>query len=226
MPDMEHVKQTGVPTRARVVFLDALGTLVYLEPPWTHLAAALDRPVDDDVVRAVRTEMAYYREHSHEGRDAASLAALRERCAELLGAELGEPVAVETMMGAIRFRPFPDSREALAGLRERGLRLVCVSNWDCSLGEVLDRVGLGEHLDGVVTSAQAGARKPDPGIFTVALRLAGVAADEALHVGDTASEDVAGARAAGIPALLLDRDGGADIASLAELVERVDRMPG
>ncbi len=95
-----------------------------------------------------------------------------------------------------------------------GLRLVCVSNWDVSLPEVLERCGLGGALDGVVTSALAGVRKPDPAIFAPALELARLPAGDALYVGDTPAEDLAAARAAGIPALLIDRAGGADIDSL------------
>lgn len=208
----------------RAVFLDALGTIVALEPPWERLAAALGVEADARLVAAVRAEMGYYKEHSHEGRDGASLAALRERCAQILSSELGQPIDVETMMATIRFRAYPDAAPALAALRERGLRLVCVSNWDCSLPEVLGRCGLLELLDGVVTSAEAGARKPDPEIFTPALEIAGCAPGEALHVGDTPEEDLAGARAAGIPALLLDREGGGAISSLADLPARVDTM--
>jgi putative hydrolase of the HAD superfamily len=207
------------------VFIDALGTLVELEPPWVHLADQLGVPSDDRMIRAVRSEMAYYRENSHLGADATSLRALRERCAELLSAELGQPVDVETMMAAIRFRPYADALPALAGLRRRGLRLVCVSNWDCSLPQVLERCGLAGELDGVVTSAGAGARKPDGRIFTPALELAGCEPGQALHVGDS-PEDVAAATAAGIAVLLLDREGGGDIASLSELVARIDTMRG
>ena len=155
--------------------VDALGTLLELEPPWTRLAGSLGAPVDERLVAAVQAEMAYYRDHSHEGRDAASLAALRERCAAVLSRELGREVDVETLMDAIRFRAFPDAVPALEALRKRGLKLVCVSNWDCALSEVLERTGLGGRLDGVVTSAGAGARKPDPAIFAVALELAGCA---------------------------------------------------
>jgi HAD superfamily hydrolase (TIGR01509 family) len=71
----------------------------------------------------------------------------------------------------------------------------------------------------VITSAAVGARKPDHRIFEAALEAAGCVPAEALHIGDTPAEDLAGATAAGIPALLLDRGGGGDIASLAE-VER------
>ncbi len=193
----------------RAVLLDALGTLVELEPPAPLLHAALggDLP-PGDVERAMRAEMSFYREHSHEGRDGDSLAELRERCAALLSHQLGREVSVATMMSAIRFRPYPDAAGALAGLRARGLALVCVSNWDCSLPDVLERVGVRTALDGVVVSAVAGHAKPDPAIFEDALALAGCEPAEALAVGDTEAEDVVGAAAAGIPALLLDRERG------------------
>ena len=201
----------------KAVFLDALGTLVELEPPWVHLAAELGVEPSDELARAVRREMDYYKEHSHEGRDPDSVAALRARCADILSWELDREVPVDTMMASIRFRAYPDAAPALADLHSRGLRLVCVSNWDVSLTEVLARCGLGDLLDGVVTSAGSGSRKPDPVIFSQALEIAGCGADEAVHVGDTREEDLAGAEAAGIRALLIDRDGGGDIASLAEV---------
>jgi putative hydrolase of the HAD superfamily len=199
---------------SRAVLLDALGTLVELEPPWVHLAEALGIQPDERLVGAVRAEMDYYKRHSHEGRDPASLAELRARCAAVLSEALGQEIPVGTMMSAIRFRAFPDAAPALAELRGLGLKLVCVSNWDVSLPEVLERCGLDGALDGVVSSAQAGVRKPDPAIFAPALELAGCAPAEALYVGDTPAEDLAAARAAGIPALLIDRAGGADIDSL------------
>jgi putative hydrolase of the HAD superfamily len=199
------------------VLLDALGTLVELEPPWPLLAAELGIDEGERVERAMRAEMGYYREHSHEGRDSESLAALRRRCAAIVSDELGRAVTPEQLMAAIRFRAYPDAGPALAELRDMGLRLVCVSNWDVSLPSVLDRCGLAADLDAVVTSAAAGARKPAPAIFSAALEVAGCAPHEALHVGDTAAEDLVGARAAGIRALLIRRDGGGDIESLAAI---------
>jgi len=206
----------------RALLIDALGTMVELEPPWVHLAAALGTEPDEALVRAVRAEMAYYKEHAHEGRDAESLADLRARCAAVLSDALGRDVPVEAMMDAIRFRAYDDAAPALRAVRAGGVRTICVSNWDISLTGVLAECGLAELLDGVVTSAEAGARKPDPAIFARALELAGCAPSEALHVGDTPAEDVAGARAAGIQALLIDRacEGG-DLRTLAELPERV-----
>lgn len=218
----DPVKLRGsMPTRpspsTQAVLLDALGTLVELEPPWVHLAAELEVEPSDELAAAVRKEMAYYKEHSHEGRDPDSLAALRARCADILSWELDREVTSETMMQAIRFHAFADVAPALAELRAMGLRLVCVSNWDISLGDVLERCGLGDALDGVVTSAAAGSRKPDPVIFSQALEIAGCPASAAVHVGDTREEDVAGAQAAGIRALLLDREGAGDVASLTEV---------
>jgi putative hydrolase of the HAD superfamily len=209
--------------RTRAVFLDALGTLVELEPPWPRLAAELGIADDSQVEAAVRAEMAYYREHADEGRDVEALAALRRRCAELISGELRREVSVAQMMAAIRFRAYADAPGALAGLRARGLALVCVSNWDISLGEVLARCGLGDALDGVVTSAGTGACKPDPAIFAAALELVQCAPEEALHVGDTPAEDVTGAAAAGIESLLIDRSGRGQIASLAEIQQHLRR---
>ncbi len=207
--------------KTEAVFLDALGTIVELEPPWVHLAAELGVEADERLVAAVRTEMDYYKAHAHEGVDAAALTDLRTRCAALLSSELEREIDVATMMATIRFRAAADAEPALTELRGRGLTLVCVSNWDISLGEVLERCGLAPLLDGVVSSAGAGARKPDPAIFEPALELAGVGVEQALHVGDTPEEDVAAAEAAGIRCLLLDREGGGEIASLGEIEQHL-----
>ena len=206
----------------KAVFLDALGTLVELEPPWVFLRERVPERISDErLVAAVRTEMDYYKEHAHEGRDPGSLADLRLRCSELLSRELGVEISVEELVDSVRMQAYPDADPALRALRDRGTALVVVSNWDCSLGSVLERCGLAEQLDGAISSAEAGARKPDPAIFTPALELAGCEAAEALHVGDTAEEDVEGARAAGIRVLLLDREGGGEITSLSEIDEHL-----
>ena len=212
----------------RAVFLDALGTLIEMEPPWRYLRSIVSDQVDTErLVAAVRTEMAYYKAHAHEGRDPDSLAELRQRCARVLSDELGVEVGVDELVNAVKMRPYPDAGPALGALRERELGIAVVSNWDCSLGDVLARCGLAELIDGAVSSAEAGARKPDAAIFSPALELVGCAPGEALHVGDTTEEDVEGARAAGIPVLLLDREGDGDssgaptIASLTEIVEHL-----
>lgn len=205
------------PGTYRACMIDALGTTVRLQPPWERIDPALVDGLPAERVRAAfRREMSHYAAHAHEASDAGSLAALRGRCADLLSEGLGRRVRAEELMSSISFEAFGDAAPALTRLREAGMRIVCVSNWDYELDRVLERVGLAGCFDGVVTSATAGARKPDPAIFATALRLAGCAAAEAVHVGDEAA-DVDGARAAGIDALRIDRDGGGDVASLAEL---------
>ena len=175
-----------------------------------------------DARRAFAAEIAYYLEHHLEGHDVVALEDLRDRCAAVLGTELGlEPWRVRgPMLGALRFRAFEDAAPALAELRSRGLALVVVSNWDCSLREALAGAGLDTLVDRVVPSAQARAAKPDPAPFRRALELAGVAAGQALHVGDSPENDLGGARAAGMRGVLLERQGGGPpgaIRSLAEL---------
>lgn len=204
------------------LLLDALGTLLELRPPAPALRAQLAtrfgvQVSEAQASRALAAEIAYYRAHLQEGRDGRALAALRGRCAEVLRAALppsrqlaavGRTELTEALLAALRFEPFEDVAPALRAARAAGVRrLVVVSNWDFSLHDVLARAGLAELLDGVLTSAEVGAGKPSPVIFEHALALAGVAPEAALHVGDSPEEDVAGARAAGVPAVLIRRDG-------------------
>ncbi|MGI8557261.1 MAG: HAD family hydrolase [Solirubrobacteraceae bacterium] len=193
-----------------MILLDALGTLVGLEPPWQPLRSLLLERSGvevalEDCVRALSVEMRHYREQCIRARDAQSLAALREECAELVGRELsGAEVDTQTLLDAMRFRAYPEVAGALAALRARGERIVVVSNWDVSLHEVLARCGLAALVDRVLTSAEFGAAKPAPEIFHAALDGADPAS--ARHIGDSVREDVCGARACGITALLLRRD--------------------
>jgi putative hydrolase of the HAD superfamily len=202
--------------RTRAVLLDALGTLLELVPPWPRLRQVLAQRhgieiSEEDARRAMLAEMAYYRAHHQEGSDPDALAELRARWAEVLRAELPATRDLETgaltesLVDALRFSPYPDAAPALALLREAGLLLAVVSNWDCSLPGVLADVGLGGAVDAVVVSAEVGAAKPDRRIFEVALDRLRRMRDEALVVGDSIETDVAGAQAAGIRAVLLDR---------------------
>ena len=201
----------------KAVLLDGMGTLLRLVPPVPALAKALG--VDEAMAeRAFRAEVAYYLEHQLEGSDTSALADLRERCAAVMAAAAAVPRegALEALMTSLRFEAFDDAAPVLAEIGDRGLRRVVVSNWDCSLGGVLADLGL--EVDAVVTSAEVGASKPDPRIFEAALDAAGCRSDEALHVGDSLENDVAGARAAGIAALHLDRVGAGDISTLSALL--------
>jgi putative hydrolase of the HAD superfamily len=211
--------RSGLPRRVRAVLLDAFGTLLELQPPVPALRAELAArgvEIDDrESQAALIAEIAYYRAHHLEGSDRAGVARLHRRCAEemraALPARVRDTLALDeleaAMIAALRFRPYPEVPAALEDLRRRGLRLVVVSNWDVSLHDTLEREGLGRVVHGVVSSAELGAAKPAPAAFTHALTVAGVPADEAVHVGDRPEEDVEGARAAGIAPVLVVRDG-------------------
>ena len=225
------------PFAPRTLLLDALGTIVGLQPPAPALRDELAQRFgitvsEAQAQQALSAEIVYYRAHLDRGRDAESLGALRRQCAEVLRAALptSERLArldnaslTAALLASLRFSEFPDVRGALRAARSRAERVVVVSNWDISLDEVLERLGLASLVDGVVTSAGAGARKPSPVIFRQALGLAGTTAERATHVGDSLVEDVRGACAAGIAPVLLCRGGEQGppgvrtIASLAEL---------
>jgi len=100
---------------------------------------------------------------------------------------------------------FDDVLPALETLRGRGLLLGLISNVDSDLAPLLDRLGLTAWLQVAVTSLEAGATKPHPRIFWAALERAGVAAGEAIYVGDQYRVDVLGASGAGMKGVLLDR---------------------
>jgi putative hydrolase of the HAD superfamily len=212
----------------RAILLDALGTLISLEPPAPRLVALLRERhgievCAGDAEPALRAEMSHYRRQCARAVDAGSLAALRLECAAILGREFGGAVGelppadlVPTLLDSLHFAPFPEVPAALGRWRAAGARLVVASNWDISLHGVLRETGLRDLLDGVATSAEVGASKPAGELFAAALALARAAAGEAIHVGDSFTEDVEGARAAGIEAVWLRRDGDAGPAA-AEL---------
>ena len=102
---------------------------------------------------------------------------------------------------------FDDVLPAVDILKRRGLTLGLISNMNRPGPELMESMGLAPHLDFAVTSLEVGAEKPHAPIFRAALAKAGVEPGEAVHVGDQLSSDVEGAQAAGIGAVLLDRDG-------------------
>lgn len=187
------------------VTVDGFGTLVELESPIAPLVQALhERGVDRspaEVAGAFAAEAAHYRLHAHTARDEVTLAAFRDECVDMFLRELAAPLEPREFVGAflatLVFRPAEGAVEALATVRSRKLKLAVVSNWDCSLADRLDELGLLEHFDTIVTSAEAGVPKPEPRAFLLALEQLGVAAERALHIGDE-DADERGAHAAGM----------------------------
>jgi putative hydrolase of the HAD superfamily len=102
---------------------------------------------------------------------------------------------------------FPDVEDTLREAHVRGLHVGVISNWDERLQPLLADLGLARHFDSITISCEVGAEKPDRRMFHAALRAAGVAAGEAIHIGDNDNEDVRGAEAVGMRAVLVERSG-------------------
>jgi putative hydrolase of the HAD superfamily len=116
---------------------------------------------------------------------------------------------------AENFELYEDTLPVLAALREHGLRIGLVSNTGRDLEAFVAHHAL--DVDAAVGSGAHGKTKPHPAIFRSALDRLGVRADEAAMVGDSPEDDVAGARALGMQAFLVDREG--------RFPEAVGRLP-
>ena len=118
---------------------------------------------------------------------------------------------------------------ALQALRERGLRLVVVSNANGTLRAHLDRLDMTSRFDVVLDSADEGVEKPDPRFFEIALEKSGARKETTIHVGDLYYVDVAGARSAGLRGVLLDEANlrpDADCPRVQSLDELVGQIAG
>jgi HAD superfamily hydrolase (TIGR01662 family) len=132
-------------------------------------------------------------------------------------------VALQIVRGweqAENFELYEDALPTLAHLRGQGLRLALVSNTSRDLDAFVRHFGI--EVDAWISSGTHGKVKPSPTIFRAALELVDVEPGSAAMVGDSVHDDVQGARALGIRAFLLDREGrfpGAEdrLASLLEL---------
>ena len=226
------------------VFLDAGGVLCH--PSWTRVADALvrhgaavtasalaaaeqkaTRDIDDATVVGTTDDRSrgwlYFNlvlQHAGVEQNAGTDAAL---------AELREYHRQDNLWEHVE----PDVAPALAALRERGLRLVVVSNANGRLRHLFDRVDLTKWFDHVLDSNEWGVEKPDPRLFQLALEQSRADAASTVHVGDLYHVDVMGARAAGLrDGILFDMAGlysDVDcprVSSLAALVEWIDKPSG
>jgi len=139
-----------------------------------------------------------------------------ESCARLFFQEATRGVTV-----------YDDARALLASLRYRGYRTAVVTNaiFPSALFEPrLKELGLAGYLDAVVSSADVGLAKPNPSLYFKALDALGLEPYEAIFVGDNVSTDIAGARAAGMPAVLIERIGRAHDGSGYLVIERLTAL--
>ncbi len=205
----------------QAVLFDAYGTLLHLDRPFERLRQCLYRAgieVSPQVAEeAFRREMAFYKRHHLEGTPG-GLEALRRRCAAVLfevlrhrgiPAPLAPEEQVAVLMDAVHFRVYPDVQPVLRWCADVGLKTGIVSNWDCTLPEILQTVCPEHTFDCLLVSAAEGLAKPDRRLFARAAGRLSLPPPSIVHVGDDPSEDVQAASSAGLRALLLDREGGA-----------------
>ena len=204
----------------RAVLFDAVGTLIHLREPVGETYARFARaagvavasePLQAAFARALRSmppmvfprrsaaqvveaERAWWRDVVRSAFDALGVPPFTDF--ERLFGRLFEHFA-----GAAAWRCAEGAAEALTALRANGLGTGMVSNFDHRLPPLLAELGLAPLLDTVVLPADAGAAKPDPRIFALALSRLGVRSDQAVYVGDDAEDDIAGAWRAGLRVL-------------------------
>ena len=227
---------TGVPhadlARREVVLLDAGGTLITLDYDELRRALATAQPPNDAALDAAEGRARVWGAAAA-GRGVSGRVLWDGYFGRILG-EVGVPVrahpaALDTLWRAhhergLWRRPIAGALDVVARLHAAGRRLAVVSNAEGQVEQDLVAAGFGAYLETVVDSHRVGVAKPDPRIFAIALERLGAGAEQALYVGDVPAYDVAGARAAGMPAVLLDPWGihtdvtdAVRIASLSEL---------
>jgi putative hydrolase of the HAD superfamily len=130
------------------------------------------------------------------------------------GLDLSDDLAADTWFDAYleKYRDawtlLPDALPCLDELRRRipGVRFGVITNGDLGFQTAkMDAVGLSEHIEHVIASAQVGFTKPDPRIFLLACGVSGVTPASAVYVGDRLRTDAIGARDAGLTGVWLDR---------------------
>jgi putative hydrolase of the HAD superfamily len=184
-------------------------TVVALEGPLRQWVPEVPLEVFWQALGSVSDEMARVRAEDHvelPSRERFRRALERVGCPDGAQAEASVHLSrlhMAQIAGATTFPP--EHAAVLAAARACG-RVGLVSNFDdtATAYEILRRHGILEHLDAVVVSEAVGLRKPHPAVVREGLRGLGVAAAEAVFVGDTFSEDVAAAEGAGVDAAWID----------------------
>ena len=207
----------------RAVTFDAGGTMIYCDPSpgeiYAHHLSRLGRTVQAEEVGPVfRAAWAELQRRTVPGQD---------RYNSVPGGEIGwwgefvrevlrrldhdapwEPLLddlYEAFCDASVWKVFPETEKTLETLRQRGIRLAVISNWDRRLPDILESLQLTDRFEAITVSSIEGVEKPSPEIFHRAIEKMRVPADRTLHVGDSPLEDYPGAEGAGLNAVLVDR---------------------
>jgi HAD superfamily hydrolase (TIGR01549 family) len=197
-----------------VILFDAGNTLVWVDHPYLMelLREHGFEATEEDLLAAEYTAKRLMDEMVREGRgtDASRGPIYFAKVLDELGVD-GEAVARLAPRIAARHaernlwcRVREGTVEALQQLRQSGYRLGVISNSDGRIEALLQSVGLAGYFDFIIDSHVVGIEKPDPRIFRLGCERAGAAPEEVIYVGDIYEIDIAGARGAGLRAILID----------------------
>jgi len=230
----------------RGIFFDAFKTLIYLHPTYPGAFADVCRhfnyPVSeaavarvlDDIERAMeqrwRSDAVFTCSPEELGR---RWRALNRSIFRAVGVEgdadaLSEEMERRFDSGAYT-RTYEDSLPTIARLRQQGFRLGVISNGTPGVARNLGIAGITERMDFVLVSALVGWEKPAPEIFAMGLEAVGLQPAEVVFVGDHYEADIKGARAVGMQAVMIDREGRSTVddcpivRNLTEFCEWLDR---
>ena len=206
--------RAGPPFRVSHVVLDVDGTLVdFMGGMRAGLAAAAARlselvgqPVERATLRAERGRLTAdpgWRSRSLEEIRDESFHRILVSAGVTAGDAVADVVATYDRECDAAVRVYPDAQQALDALRALDLTLVAASNGNIDL----EAVGLAHYFALTQFAPQAGVAKPDPRFFSQAVERAGASPGRPLAVGDRLDNDYAPAQAAGLHAVLIDRDG-------------------
>ena len=206
------------------LIFDAYGTLVELDDFYHRLQrgfAARGLALSLETVQgAAHREMRHYMAHALHVRDEASWQDLRRDCAGILAEairaqsqafSLSVDETLAVLSEALVFHAFPQAQETLRRLKEAGIRMAVLSNWDYQLPTILCSVQLATFFEFILTSAEAGVEKPAAQFFERGLAKAralcpSLKPRDCFYIGDHYEKDVLAARAAGLTPLWLVRD--------------------
>ena len=230
-----------------VVFFDAGETLIHPHPSFPELfsevSAEAGKSVSPDDVEEVQARLAPHLVDLAEdtGVDKPSLSAddsrafwshLYRRFLQELGIEDDSLVdrLYARFSSVSSYALFDDAIESMQRLGEAGYRIGLISNFEGWLDEMLVELEVGDVFETKIISGLVGVEKPDPEIYRLALKEAGVDPGAAVHVGDSPGLDVEPASSVGIHPILIDRfdrypdHEGTRIRSLHELYEIVPQL--
>ena len=210
----------------KAIFFDLDGTLRHSVPSggevFSNYAASLGLRVNaEDRVRATRWEHLYWASSAdlrddllaHSGETENFWIEYSRRRLIALGAAPAQAVELSPKISAHMGEAYkPESvipqevRRALVELKQAEYFMAVLSNRDKPFQDLLKSHGISEFFSFSLAGGEVNSFKPDPGLFEQALKRAGLAAREAVYVGDNYFADVIGSRRAGLRPVLYDPD--------------------